>query len=269
MAKSKTVKRLVVKIGTGVLLGKDGKLNQDIFNNIAKQVTDIQNLGIRIQIAIVSSGAIQAGRESTLIQFKPPLKKNQLAGIGSRYLLKKWGDAFLINGYEISEVPITFGNWNVIGEKRSIRSNILTYLEYRIVPIINENDVVSDKEIKMMEKGISENDQLARMIAELIDADAILFVTEKGGVYENDPSCHDNPRFYTEIDVSTARRLISAPSNASLNGTGGIKPKLQQGLLCSKKGMRVAIAGIQNDAIYKFALGMPVGTTIGNSVKFH
>lgn len=267
-----TAKRLVIKFGTEVLLARDGQikdcLDQCIFTDIARQVVAMQDIGVAI--TIVSSGAIQAGRENTrkLPNNAMNLNKKELAGIGSRHLLNMWGTGFEIFGKEVAQVWVTYANWTDEGERRSILSSIINYHKHRIIPIVNENDVVSDNEIKLMEKGISENDRLARMVAELINADAILFLTKSGGAYEEDPIINPRARLYAEIDIETAAKIASISRTASPNGSGGMGAKLHEAALCAQAGMQVAIAGIQPDVICKFAMGEPVGTIIGTSVRF-
>ena len=270
-------KQLVVKLGTEVLLGKrwiDNKhLDQRIFNKIAGQVIEVQNLGVAV--TIVSSGAIQAGREKieklerNIIRLESiRLERKELAGIGARHLLNMWGKGFGRHSREIAEMWVTYGNWNNEGERQSMRSSILNYHKQRVIPIVNENDVISDKEIRLMDKGLGENDRLARMVAELLNADAILFLTNGGGIYEEDPTLNPGARLYAEIDIETAMRLAAAPGATSPIGAGGIGAKLREASICAKREMRVAIAGMGRDTIYKFAIGKPVGTIMGDRIRF-
>lgn len=262
--------RLVIKLGTEVLLdGKEGRLGQEIFNDIAAQVVELQNDGVAV--AIVSSGAIKAGRERMESLGAPvgALDKKKLAGMGARHLLNKWGQAFETYEREVVQVWVTYANWESENEKQNIRSIIMDDSGGHEVPIVNENDVISDEEIKAMELGISENDQLAQMIAELTGADAVLFLTEAGGVYEEDPKLNPHARLYAEIDMSTAKKMLElSQSDESPNGRGGIGAKLRAAMVCAEAGMRVAVAGMEGDVIRRFGQGEPVGTVIGNKVKF-
>lgn len=266
--------RLVVKFGTESLLGKSGKtkgrLDQKIFCSVAEQVARLQDEGI--DVTIVSSGAIKSGKEHLSRLGANPnhlkLEKKDLAGIGARHLLNRWGYAFELHQRSVAQVWVTYGNWECAAERRSIRSSILKYHCSGVIPIINENDVVSDKEIKLMEQGISENDQLARMVAELIEADAVLFITNVGGVYGKDPRVDPCGDMYKEIDRETIiSRMFDSSSGASLNGIGGMRTKLTEALNCFNAGMRVAIAGMSENVITEFALGRPVGTMLGRQTK--
>lgn len=220
--------RLLVKFGTANLCNRFGQLDQSIFNDFARQVVELQNQGM--EIIIVSSGAIKAGKERMEnlgidISHLSYLDKKELAGIGARHLMNKWGDAFENYRKEVSQVWVTFGNWSNEGERRSIRSSILNYLKNGIIPIINELDVVSDWEIKWMEKRISENDRLAKMVALLINADAVLFLTDEGGIYEEDPKINPQARRYEEVSAWAKPEVIGITGSLSRVGTGGMIAK--------------------------------------------
>ncbi|TSC53412.1 MAG: glutamate 5-kinase [Parcubacteria group bacterium LiPW_39] len=263
-----SIRRLVVKFGTANLCS-NGQLNQDIFNDFAKQIAELQNQGI--EVVVVSSGAIKAGRESmeNLVGANTihHLDKKDLAGIGARHLLNRWGNAFENYGEEVGQVWVTFGNWANEGEKNSIQSSIFDYLKSGVVPVLNENDVVSDREIKLMDKRISENDRLAKMVASLVGADAVLFLTEEGGIYEEDPKINSQARLYEEVSTQAKPELIGISSGTSGSGTGGMMAKWKEASRCAKKGMLVAIAGNEENVILKFAQGKTVGTRIGTMTK--
>ena len=263
-----SLRRLIVKCGTANLCNQFGQLDQGIFNDFARQLVELQNQGI--EVMVVSSGAIKAGRESmeNLGANTIHLDKKDLAGIGARHLLNKWGDAFESYGKEVGQVWVTFGNWANEGERNSIQSSIFDYLSNGVIPVINENDVVSDREIRLMDKRISENDRLAKMVASLVGADAVLFLTEEGGIYEEDPKKNPKAGLYEEVSVRAKPELIGISSGTSGTGTGGMMTKWKEASRCVKKGMLVAIAGNEEDVILRFARGEPVGTRIGTVTKF-
>src|SRR3990170_1495112 len=247
---TKNRNKLVLKFGTEALLGKSGKakrkLDQRIFNSVAEQVAFLRREQ-RADVVIVSSGAIKAGKES-LARFginanNTNLDKGEIAAVGMPHLLNRWKHAF--GSFKMLTAPfwVTYANWLSEPERRSICSGILCCSHQGIIPIVNENDVVSANEIELMEKGISENDQLAMMVASLIDADAVLFLTDAGGVYETDPRIKSSARMYEEIDPETALRIYHLLSYSSSNGTGGIRAKIRSALQCFASGRRVAIAG--------------------------
>ncbi len=254
------MKRIVVKIGTGNLVS-NGSLNMSKTLDVARQVVLLAGEGI--EVVLVSSGAIQAGRErlASLGQ-NPVLAKKEWAGIGARHLLNLWGKSFDNYGFEVAQVWLTYTNWLHKKEYESIKTSILSYLKSGIIPLINENDVVSQREIESMEAGISENDRLARMVAEMVEADAVLFLTDIGGVYDKDPREDVSAKRYQVVGRETLKQIDVSQSKSD-HGTGGIGPKLKEAFVCFEKGMKVSIAGLEPDTILRFASGEMVGTSIG------
>ncbi len=247
------MRRMVVKFGTGVLMAKTEKLDPWTFDQVAEQIAFLKRK--EYEVVVVSSGAIQAGREAVFNSGKKEfdLEKKDLAGIGSRYLINEWGRVFSRQKTEVAQILVTYANWESIQERESIKSSILKYLKYGIVPIINENDVVSQNEIDLMEKGISENDRLAGMIASLIDADDILFLTETDGVLNDTGS--QIKRINSNFKIKSFGK--------SENGTGGMHVKVKEAVTCKQRGIKkVVIAGLRKDTIIKFAAGDPIGTEV-------
>ncbi|MBI2053606.1 MAG: hypothetical protein HYT41_02590 [Candidatus Sungbacteria bacterium] len=244
-------KHMIVKCGTYALVGASRTLDQEIFGDIARQCVES-----RVPVTIISSGAVKAGEES--IHGGEPafgLFRKEYAAIGARYLLQKWGDAFATYGTEISQIWMTSVNVTHSDERDSIYGAIRLCHLRGIVPIVNGNDAVSDSQHSV------DNDCLAAVIAELTHPDAVLFLTRVGGVYEQDPSRNPRARRYAEIDPRTA---LTSPWL-----TNGMARKLTEAVRCFAMGMRVAIAGVEADTIRRFAAGEPVGTMIGDSVRFY
>jgi len=268
MRELKVISRLVVKFGTESLSsGVEGSraLDQKLFNDFSRQISLLYRNGVKV--VVVSSGAIRAGTEAmkALGLKSDNLEKKQLAGIGARHLMAKWGSAFGRYGKEVAQIWVTYANLSHRGEKKSIKESILSCLSCGVVPVVNENDPVSDEEIRWMEQGISENDKLAERIAFLAEADGVLFITAQKGIFKDDPKGYPKTEFYTEIDC--ASDLILRGGFTSEGGTGGIETKLKAASNCAKLGKRVAVAGREKDVIIRFANGLPVGTNISYSMK--
>jgi len=252
--------RLVVKFGTESL-SLDGKLNQPIFDGFAREIMQVNQLGV--EVAIVSSGAIRAGKEemSALGLETKHLEKKLIAGIGARHLMTRWGKAFENYKREVAQIWVTYASLANSGEKESTKSGILCYLKHGIIPIINENDILSDEEIRWMEQGISENDNLARQIAFLVDADAVLFITNVKGVYREDAQENSEAEIYTKLWCDNMLEDVGSGSSSE-GGTGGIGTKLNAATECAKAGKRVCIVGQTEDMIIKFIKGISIGTTV-------
>ena len=227
----------------------------DAFDRVASESVFTQKSGT--PVVIVSSGAAKEGRQRSADRLFPMrLSGKEYAGIGLPHLYGRWSHAFAKYDKNVGQILVTSANLAHGGERRSIARAIAAYHVNGVIPIINENDVIASAEQK-----IGDNDRLARMIAELIRADAVLFLTRVGGVYERDPAYDSRARRYKEIDARTAL------TNAWL--THGMAVKLLEAVQCFAMGMRVAIAGIDGDTIRRFAAGESVGTMIGDSLQFY
>lgn len=263
---------IVVKFGTTSLLEK-GKLSQNVIDDFAKQMTEATKNGHRF--VIVSSGCIKAGRE-TLEKLgvnvqESSLDKKGLSSFGVRRWLNLWNNAFQKQG-EIGVSPclITYANWKNSVELKNIKSSIINDWGAKIFPLVNENDRIATEEIKSMEKGIGENDNLARKIAFLIEADAVLFLTDEGGVFEKNPKQNPEARQYKEIDAWNIQELNIDGRDKNSEGVGGIEKKLEAAVLCAKQKMLVCIAsGKEQNVITNFCKKETVGTKIGNKNIFY
>jgi glutamate 5-kinase len=262
------LRRLVVKCGTENLCSLQNgekRLDQRIFNDYARQLVKLQKQGM--ELIVVSSGAIKAGREK-LEEFglnTNNVDKQVLAAIGQPLLMKRWTEAFQKFKKTPGQFLLTFTNWSNEKERNEAIQCIFDLLKIGQIPIINENDPVSDKEIALMEKRISENDRLAKMTALKIGADAILFLTDEGGIFTADPKTDPEAQLYEEINIwEKEKNLINFIENtSSKNGIGGMIAKLREAFRCAKRKLRVGIAGYEKDVILKFAKGEPVGTILG------
>ena len=244
-------KHMIVKCGTYALVGASGRLDQRMFGDIAWQCVES-----RAAVTIVSSGAIKAGEESIHGgEAVFGLFRKEYAAIGARYLLQKWGDAFAPYGMEISQILVTSVNVTHSGERDSIYDAIRLCHLRGIMPVINGNDAVSDRWHSV------DNDCLAATIADITHPDAVLFLTRVGVLYEQDPVSNPRARRYAEIDPRTA---LTSPWL-----TNGMARKLTEAVRCFAMGMRVGIVGVEGDMIRRFAAGEPVGTMIGDSVRFY
>ncbi len=257
------MKKIVLKFGTASLMSKRSNsiLSSTIFRDVGNQVAKLKKKGFNV--VIVSSGAVQAGKEVLSFlspEIKERLNQKEIAGIGNRHLLNRWGEALRPSGMEVCQMLITHENWKNIRERNNIKKGILDCANSSIVPVINENDIVSDEEIRWMEEGISENDKLAQMVAILIKADAMLFLTASEGVYNKDPK-EEGALLLPKIDGLNPPKIFEK----SLNGSGGMEVKIKAATECLKGGVeRVAISGVHSNkkTILNFAEGKNVGTEV-------
>lgn len=272
------MKKMLTKIGTEQLCGASGKLSQSIFDSIARQIAMTIDSGI--SVALVSSGAVKAGKEQAgksgvqTCQWE----EKDYAGLGSPTLMKMWGKAFSQFGIQTAQVWVTHSDLRARSSRENILSSLTHYADSHVVAIINENDVVSATEIFLWLRRVSENDQLARKICNLIDADIIAFVTSVGGVFDSNPKENTNTKMYQELNLQKLPVEIRRDGSKSQNGKGGMKNKvIQAGKCCQSRHFgifnrwnhrRVGIIGAENEAIYRFAMGETAGTLLGNKNKY-
>ncbi len=253
---------IVIKVGTDIL--------NDLlaFSIIARQVAELKKEGFGV--ILVSSGGVNAGslRIAMLGGVPENYPKRLRAGIGARHLLNEWGNALSLSGYDVAQCYITYGNLRLKGEKENIRGNLrrLAFDPF-VVPLVNENDIVSGVEIEKMnprkkrrnaDRG--DNDRLGRVTACLVGAIGIAFVTVKGGVYTANPDTDPSAKLIKRIDARRRYRSGKKHTGTSQNGTGGMPSKQNQACICARKGMRSGIIGFKD--ISPFFRGEEVGTLV-------
>lgn len=253
---------VVIKVGTDIL-------NDPLaFSIIARQISELKKMGFGV--ILVSSGGVNAGglRIAMLGGVAEGYPKRLRAGIGARHLLNQWGDALSLSGYDVAQCYITYGNLRLKGEKENIRGNLrrLAFDPF-VVPLVNENDIVSGVEIDKMKvrkwrRGTDQgdNDRLGRVTAFLVGAVAIAFVTVKGGVYTANPDTDKSAKLIKRIDAKCRYRPGRKHVGTSQNGTGGMPSKKNQACICARKGMRSGIISFKD--ISPFFKGQDVGTLV-------
>lgn len=271
-------RRLVVKFGTRNLCKatENGgmELSQEIIDDYARQIVELQRQGV--EIIVVSSGAIQAGKEalqSSGVQ-ENILTKQDIAGVGQPLLMNRWREAIIkAGGMGASQLLLTYTNWSNEKERKNVIQHIFNVLNTGLIPIINENDPIADQEIRSWEGRISENDRLAVMTALKIGADSLLNLTDEGGIYTDDPKKNPNARLLEEIPAwrSSRARELTGVVNFEESEKGviqGAQAKWKEvSRFYNRGGKRVAIAGWQENVILDFAWGRPVGTVIGTGIR--
>lgn len=262
-------KRVVItKVGTECLCNDAGKISISCFQHQANQAGRLAKKGIGL--VVISSGAIQCGKEYLSYRgiTAEGISEQVLAGIGTTSLFKLWSIA--LSKVNLVAVPCLISESNLTHsvERQTVRASIIGALSRGFVSVINENDMVSDREISMMHQGISENDCLTAHLAELLCPWGVLFQTMVGGVFEQDPRTFNESRLYAELTPEKARELVKNVRHQSTNGRGGMKPKLLSALECTRFAERVAIVPGRTRSIVRFAREEPVGTLIGKTTRF-
>lgn len=258
---------IIIKSGTGILFGEDDVPKPTIWSMLSYQFRILWNRDIKV--APVSSGAIAAGRHHERRFGRDPnrLSKPVLAGIGAMSLLELWNTVASDLGSSVCQTLVTYSGLLDPEKQRRIRLTIYECLEKGILPVINENDPVSDAEIVLKDKGESDNDLLTAKLAPVIEPNGVLFLSEVGGLYDKDPRKFSDARMFSEVDAQNIPDCLLTHSDPSPNGTGGVPTKIRAAIECTRFGP-VAIAGALPTVAVDFIKGRPVGTRIGSRNMF-
>jgi len=244
-------KRIVVKIGSQVLCDPDGALNRDVLSNLVRQLGDLRTDGW--QVLLVSSGAVAAGSGLATEQIQrindPVVRKQVMAATGQVRLMETYRDLFEQQGLTVAQVLATKSDFQTRRHYLNMRGCIDALLQAGIVPIVNENDVVSVTELMF-----TDNDELAGLLAGMVNAGLLCLLSTVPGVYDGDPDdaatrcikCWDDERYQIEDIVSRGTSAL---------GRGGMHNKLAIARKVARLGTEVVIADGTDAQIMSKILG--------------
>ena len=255
--------RLVVKVGTGVLTGGGLELDEARMADLARQIAAVRAEGQ--EVLLVSSGAIAAGRARLPLDRarRDIPTKQMLAAIGQHRLMQVYDRLFTAHGIAVAQTLLTKADLRDRQGYLNARNTLLGLLEHGVLPIINENDVVAVEEIHVgdHDRLFGENDNLAAMVANLVDAQLLVNLTNTGGLFTADPRLDAAARLIPE--VARINRCIEqlAGGAGTHQGTGGMRTKIEAAKLATASGITVVIApGVAPDVLPRLAAGEPIGT---------
>jgi glutamate 5-kinase len=249
-------RRLVVKVGTNTLTNGADSLCRPVMLNIVRQVAQLLERGD--QVALVTSGAIVAGREALGMarDAKDIPLKQVLAAVGQARLMQTWDQLFSHYGLIVAQTLLTRADLADRQRYLNARSTLLTLLDRGVVPVVNENDVVAVEEIK-----IGDNDNLSALVANLVDADLLVLLTDTAGLYTADPRRDSSATLVTEVPKISDAILRLAEGAGTARGTGGMATKIQAARLATESGIAVLIAdGRADNVIVRASEGESIGT---------
>ncbi|MGD0565968.1 MAG: glutamate 5-kinase [Candidatus Goldiibacteriota bacterium] len=250
-------KRIVVKVGTNLLVDDKG-VKKGFLRSLVSQISSLHAKSK--EIIIVSSGAIGLGARKLCLEKKPVnlSEKQAAAAIGQIMLMQAYESAFCAAGVSVAQVLL--GHDDIKNRARNInaRNTLNKLLEWKVIPVINENDTVATDEIKF-----GDNDTLAGIVGSLVSADIVVILTSVDGVFDKNPDTHSDARIITEInDIDEQEKNIDTQGKTSL-GTGGMGAKLEIARKLNYAGIPLVIAnGNREDVIEKIASGKNEGTII-------
>jgi glutamate 5-kinase len=249
-------RRIVVKLGTGVLTKGTRFLNQPQMVELTRQIASLHHHNK--EVIVCTSGAQAAGR--ALLDF-PDLpatlaSRQMLAAVGQSRLMLLWGRFFQIYGILVGQILLTRADTENRQRFLNARDTFYDLLRHRIVPVVNENDAVAVEEIK-----VGDNDNLSALVAVLTDADLLLMLTDQPGLFTADPRSDPEAQLIPEVNkIDDSLRALAGSSQSGL-GIGGMSTKLQAAEIACRAGTDVVIAaGSAPDVIVRAVAGQQVGT---------
>src|SRR5690348_10506486 len=247
---------VVVKVGTNVLARPDGTLEPARLQSLADQLHRLRDSGRKV--ALVSSGAIGAG-VGKLGLGKRPTDLAQLqacAAIGQTALMQLYQESLAPSGIQTAQILLTAGDFDSRARYLNVRNTIVTLFEYGVLPIINENDTVSVAEIRF-----GDNDHLAAMVTNLLQAPLLILLTVVDGLYSGDPRTDPAARKVDTVPSIDAGIIGMAGGSKSTLGTGGMHSKLRAARLATLAGESVIMAnGATPGILDALFAAEPVGT---------
>lgn len=256
--KIKNARRLVVKVGSALVTNNGAGLDHDALNDWARQIATLRAQGR--EITLVSSGAIAAGMQRLGWDRRPHEmhKLQAAAAVGQMGLVEAYEKAFSRHGLHTAQILLTHEDLADRTRYLNARSTLTTLLELGVVPIINENDTVVTDEIKF-----GDNDTLGALVANLIEAEALIILTDQQGLYTADPRKDPAATLISEGRAEDRQYEAMAGGAGSGISKGGMITKIRAAQRAARSGAHTCIAsGREADPLIRLAHGEPVGTLL-------
>ena len=253
----KRYKRIVAKLGTNLITSGD-RLDMETLGRIVSQVAQLRLEGV--EVIVVTSGAVAAGRSRLGVTKRRrdiPFRQ-VLAAVGQGQLMQAYDTLFSQHETVVAQALLTRRDLSDRLSYLNARNTLLALLNYKVVPIVNENDAVAVEELA--ESRIGENDTLAALTANLVDADLLVMLMTREGLYTADPSIDPAATLIERVDVIDAT-VEAYAGKSETGGSGGMITKLQAARLSTSSGTDVVIAsGHEPDVLPRLVAGESIGT---------
>ena len=252
----KKAKRIVIKVGTSTITYANGKRNFSQIDRLAREISDLQNQGK--EMILVTSGAVAVGVDRMGLPGKPKTipGKQAAAAVGQGVLMHTYEKFFADYGQIVAQVLIT--KTEAIDRHRytNTRNTFMELMRQRVIPIVNENDVVALDELK-----IGDNDNMSALVAGIVDAYLVTILSDVYGLYTANAQTHPDAVIVPEVAEITPEIEASAGGVGSARGTGGMATKIQAAKAATSSGIHLVIAsGTEKNAITRVLQGEELGT---------
>jgi glutamate 5-kinase len=251
----RAARRVVVKIGTNALTNATGRFNRAHFEALGE---DLLWAAQGRELVVVSSGAIALGVERLGLAARPKdiPGKQACAAVGQSRLMQAYEEAFARADRLVAQVLLTHGDVQDRRRYLNVKHALERLLAANVVPVINENDTVSVDELKF-----GDNDTLAALVAGVVEADALIILSDVEGLFTADPRKNPDARLLPQVDAVTPELLALAGGSGTQVGTGGMATKIRAAARVTELGVRCLItSGAVPGRLRSVLSGEPVGT---------
>lgn len=250
-------KRVVVKVGSAILTDNGRGLDKNAISSLVVQMAAIRHSGV--ELVLVSSGAVAAGM-TRLGWTERPRALHDLqaaAAVGQMGLIQSYESEFQHFGLHTAQVLLGHDDISARDRYLNARSTLTTLLGLGVIPVVNENDTVVTEEIRF-----GDNDTLAALVANLVDADLLVILTDQDGLFDSDPRTNTQARLLTETKANDESLMGMAGDGGRL-GRGGMITKVKAAQLAARSGTHTVIAGGNvTDVLPRILSGESVGSLL-------
>ncbi|MBI5751081.1 MAG: glutamate 5-kinase, partial [Hydrogenophilales bacterium] len=251
-------KRIVVKVGSSLVTNQGAGLDLNALGNWAHQIATLNASGH--EVVLVSSGAIAEGMQRLGWRARPTSIHDlqAAAAVGQMGLVQAYESCFRQHDLHAAQILLTHADLTNRERYLNARTTLTTLLSLRVIPIINENDTVVTDEIKF-----GDNDTLGALVTNLIDADALIILTDQSGLYTADPRKDPTATLVSEARAGDAKLEEMAGGAGSSIGRGGMITKILAAKRAARSGAHTVIAsGHERDVLLRLLKGEPIGTLL-------
>ncbi|MBM4053286.1 MAG: glutamate 5-kinase [Planctomycetes bacterium] len=240
----KKVKKVVIKIGTGVITDDKGYLDKKQIKGLAEQIIELRNRNFNV--TVVSSGAIGCGMGELGLQKRPGTlpELQAVAAIGQSKLISTYDSFFKLHGYHAAQILFTREDFENRKRYLNTFNTIHTLFQMKAIPVVNENDTISIDEI-----AFGDNDELSALVTNLIDAELLIILSSVDGLYDKQPEGKNEVNVIPVVEHITQKTRQMAYDAKTLRGVGGMHTKLQAASIVTNAGEKVIIANGRRENI--------------------
>jgi len=236
--------RWVIKIGSSLLTDHGRGLDQVAIARWVEQMTALHKSGV--QIILVSSGAVAEGIKRLGWRKRPHAlyELQAAAAVGQMGLIQAYESCFKRHGIHTAQILLTHDDLSNRQRYLNARSTLRALLDLHVVPVVNENDTVTTDEIRF-----GDNDSLAALVVNLVEADALLLLTDQPGLFDKDPRRHSDAKLISQTLANDTRLDAMVMGDAGELGSGGMLTKVRAARLAARSGARTVIADGNADKV--------------------